>query len=133
MPDVRFGVLGPVTAWSGADPVAVGSDKCRQVLGLLLLHANRPVGRDEIIEGAWGSKPPKSAVNLVQKYIGDLRRSLHLDTGALQTVGTGYLLRVAPEQLDSAQFDSGLVRARETRTGGDLVAARQGFADAVAL
>ncbi|WP_370949752.1 BTAD domain-containing putative transcriptional regulator [Amycolatopsis sp. cg5] len=133
MPDVRFGVLGPVTAWSGADPVPVGSDKCRQVLGLLLLHANRSVERDEIIEGAWGGRPPKSAVNLVQKYVGDLRRSLHLDNGALQTVGTGYLLRVTPDQLDSAQFASGLARARETRTDGDLVTARQRFVDAVSL
>jgi DNA-binding SARP family transcriptional activator/RecA/RadA recombinase len=133
MPEVRFGVLGPVTAWRGANLVGVGSDKCHQVLGVLLLHANQRVERDQIIEGAWGGKPPRSAVNLVQKYVGDVRRSLDLDDGSLQTVGTGYLLRVAPDQLDSTQFASGLARARETKNEGDLLAARQCLADAMAL
>ena len=53
-----------------------------RVLGVLLLHANQPVDREQIIEGAWGGKPPRSAVNLVQKYVGDVRRSLDLDDGS---------------------------------------------------
>ncbi|MET1074149.1 MAG: BTAD domain-containing putative transcriptional regulator [Umezawaea sp.] len=133
MPGVRFGVLGPVAAWRGADPVDVGHGKCFRVLGVLLLHANQRVDRERIIEDAWGGKPPRSAVNLVQKYVGDVRRSLDLGDGSLQTVGTGYLLHVAPDQLDSAQFARGLARARETRSSGDLTAARQHLADAVAL
>ncbi|MBE8523460.1 tetratricopeptide repeat protein [Amycolatopsis sp. H6(2020)] len=133
MRDVRFGVLGPITAWRGAAPVEVGSGKCRQVLGVLLLHANRPVDREQIIEGAWGGKPPRSAVNLVQKYVGDVRRSLELDDGSLETIGTGYLLRVAPGRLDSDRFAAGLDRARETRGDGDLTAARQHLAEAMTL
>ncbi|MDS0132227.1 MULTISPECIES: BTAD domain-containing putative transcriptional regulator [unclassified Amycolatopsis] len=133
MPDVRFGVLGPITAWRGAAPVEVGSAKCLRVLGVLLLHANRRVDREQIIEGAWGGKPPRSAVNLVQKYVGDVRRSLELDDGSLQTVGTGYLLRVAPGRLDSDRFAAGLDRARETRGDGDLAAARQHLAEAMTL
>jgi DNA-binding SARP family transcriptional activator len=103
------------------------------VLGILLLHANHRVEREEIIEGVWGGNPPRSAVNLVQKYVGDVRRSLVLDDGSLQTVGTGYLLRVAADQLDSAQFTSGLIRAREKKSEGDLAAARQHLAGAMAL
>jgi DNA-binding SARP family transcriptional activator len=133
MRDVRFGVLGPVAAWRGADAVEVGSGKCLRVLGVLLLHANQRVDREQIIEGAWGGKPPRSAVNLVQKYVGDVRRSLEFDDGSLQTVGTGYLLRVAPDQLDSAQFASRLARARETKSDGDLTAARQHLAEAMTL
>jgi len=133
MPGVRFGVLGPVAAWRGAAPVEVGSGKCLRVLGVLLLHANQRVDREQIIEGAWGGKPPRSAVNLVQKYVGDVRRSLDLDDGSLQTVATGYLLRVAPDQLDSAQFASRLAQARETKSDGDLTAARQHLADAMTL
>jgi DNA-binding SARP family transcriptional activator len=133
MHDVRFGVLGPVAAWRGANAVEVGSDKCLRVLGVLLLHVNQRVDREQIIEGAWGGKPPRSAVNLVQKYVGEVRRSLDLDDGSLQTVGTGYLLRVAPDQLDSAQFASGLARARETKSDGDLVAAREHLAEAMML
>jgi DNA-binding SARP family transcriptional activator/tetratricopeptide (TPR) repeat protein len=133
MPDIRFGVLGPVAGWRGTDAVEIGSGKCLRVLGILLLHANHRVEREEIIEGVWGGNPPRSAVNLVQKYVGDVRRSLVLDDGSLQTVGTGYLLRVAADQLDSAQFTSGLIRAREKKSDGDLAAARQHLADAMAL
>ncbi|VVJ17843.1 Uncharacterised protein [Amycolatopsis camponoti] len=133
MPDVRFGVLGPVAGWRGTDAVEMGSGKCLRVLGILLLHANHRVEREEIIEGVWGGNPPRSAVNLVQKYVGDVRRSLALDDGSLQTVGTGYLLRVAADQLDSVQFTSGLVRAREKKSDGDLAAARQHLAGAMAL
>ncbi|SED03273.1 DNA-binding transcriptional activator of the SARP family [Amycolatopsis tolypomycina] len=133
MPGVRFGVLGPIAAWRGADPIEVGSGKCLRVLGMLLLHANQRVDREQIIEGAWGGQPPRSAVNLVQKYVGDVRRSLDLDDGALRTVGTGYLLRVEPDQLDSTQFASRLARARETRSDGDLTAAREHLAEAMTL
>ncbi|WP_143264030.1 AfsR/SARP family transcriptional regulator, partial [Amycolatopsis kentuckyensis] len=133
MPGVRFGVLGPVTAWRGTAPVEVGPGKCLRVLGVLLLHANQPVDREQIIEGAWGGKPPKSAVNLVQKYVGEVRRSLELDGATLQTVGTGYLLRVAPDRLDSAQFADGLVRARETKRSGDPAVARRHLAEAMTL
>jgi DNA-binding SARP family transcriptional activator/tetratricopeptide (TPR) repeat protein len=133
MPDVRFGVLGPVAGWRGTDAVEMGSGKCLRVLGILLLHANRRVEREEIIEGVWGGNPPRSAVNLIQKYVGDVRRSLVLDDGSLQTVGTGYLLRVTADQLDSAQFTSGVVRAREKKSAGDLAAARQHLAGAMAL
>ncbi|QKV78810.1 BTAD domain-containing putative transcriptional regulator [Amycolatopsis sp. Hca4] len=133
MRDVRFGVLGPITAWHGAAPVEVGPGKCLRVLGVLLLHANRRVDREQIIQAAWGAQPPRSAVNLVQKYVGDVRRSLELDDGALQTVGTGYLLRVAPGQLDSDRFAARLAQARETRGDGDLAAARQHLAEAMTL
>ncbi|GAA3432680.1 AfsR/SARP family transcriptional regulator [Kutzneria kofuensis] len=126
-------MLGPVTAWRGPEPVGLGDGKRRQVLGLLLLHANHRVERDQIIDCVWGGQPARSAVNLVQKYVGDVRRSLDLADGTLLTVGTGYLLRVTPEQLDSAQFATGLAHARERKSGGDLVTARQRLADAMAL
>ncbi|GLY38302.1 SARP family transcriptional regulator [Amycolatopsis sp. NBRC 101858] len=133
MPGIRFGVLGPVAAWRGVDALEVGSGKCLLVLAVLLLHADHRVDRDQIIEGVWGAKPPRSAVNLVQKYVGEVRRSLELDDGSLETVGTGYALRVVPDQLDSARFTSGLARARAAKSDGDPAAARQHLAEAMAL
>ncbi|RSD10305.1 AfsR/SARP family transcriptional regulator [Amycolatopsis eburnea] len=133
MPEVRFGVLGPVAAWRGARAIEVRPGKCLKVLGVLLLHANQQVDREKIIQGTWAGNPPRSAVNLVQKYVGDVRRSLELDDGSLQTVGTGYVLRVAPGRLDSVQFASGLARARAYKSDGDLRAAGQHLAEAMAL
>lgn len=133
MPDLRFGVLGPVMAWRGCEAVVLSSGKRRLVLAMLLLHANNRVDREQIVEDVWGARPPRSAVNLVQKYVGDIRRSLGLDGTSLETAGTGYLLRVTPEQLDSAQFAMHLDQAREARGGGDLTAARRRLTDAMAL
>jgi len=133
MMDLRFGVLGPLVVWRGPTVVEMTSSKSNQVLGLLLLHANHYVDRDQIIECAWGGRPPRSAVNLVQKYVGDVRRSLGQDSRLIQTVGTGYLLRVAAEQLDSARFAADVVHARESRNDGDLVSARNSLSGAMAL
>nr|WP_237047867.1 BTAD domain-containing putative transcriptional regulator [Lentzea guizhouensis] len=133
MPDLRFGVLGPVIVWRGSEAVGLRPGKSSQVLGLLLLHANNRVDRDQIIECAWGPKPPRSALNLVQKCVGDLRRSLGADGGVLETVGSGYRLRVAPDQLDSAVFAQSLTQARTTRNDGDLATAWERLSQAVAL
>ncbi|MEV6823991.1 BTAD domain-containing putative transcriptional regulator [Amycolatopsis sp. NPDC051102] len=133
MPDVRFGVLGPVTAWRGADVAEVGSGKALRVLGTLLLSANQRVERDRIIEDVWCGAAPRSAVNLVQKYVGDLRRSLGLDGGSLRTLGTAYLLCVPPGRLDSARFAAGLARGRAAAADGDLGTARQCLTDALGL
>jgi DNA-binding SARP family transcriptional activator len=73
--DVRFGVLGTVTAWRGAHQVRFGAGKHRLLLAALLPH-NDSVDREEIIEFLWPAAAPASAVNLVQKYVGDLRRAL---------------------------------------------------------
>ena len=50
----RFGVLGPVEVWRDDATVQINSQKQRAVLALLLLHANRVVGVDTIIDGLWG-------------------------------------------------------------------------------
>jgi DNA-binding SARP family transcriptional activator len=131
--ELRFGVLGPLLVWRGSTEVGLSSTKCQRVLGLLLLHANHYVDREQIIECAWGGKPPRSAVNLVQKYVGDVRRSLGQSSDVIHTVGTGYQLTVTPEQLDSARFAADVVQARERRNGGDLAAARSSLTGAMAL
>lgn len=57
MVGLRFGVLGPLVVWRGPAVVTMTSSKNRQVLGLLLLHANHHVDRDQIIDCAWGGGP----------------------------------------------------------------------------
>ncbi|MFI9379882.1 BTAD domain-containing putative transcriptional regulator [Kutzneria sp. NPDC052558] len=131
--ELRFGVLGPLLVWRGSTEVRLGSAKNRQVLGLLLLHANHYVDREQIIDCAWGERPPRSAVNLVQKYVGDVRRSLGPSSGVIDTVGAGYQLNISPEQLDSARFAADVVQARESRNGGDFAAARSSLTGAMAL
>ncbi|WP_199442884.1 AfsR/SARP family transcriptional regulator [Umezawaea beigongshangensis] len=133
MPGLRFGVLGPVVAWRESEEVGLRSGKRRLVLALLLLHANSRVDRDRIIDVAWGERPPPSAVNLVQKYVGDVRRALGLTGRELECRGSGYVLRVEPDQLDSTRFSDWLESSSALRAGGDPGGARRELVAALGL
>lgn len=135
MGTLQFGVLGPVTAWCDQVEVGPRAAKHRRVLAALLLYADRQVDRDRIIDVVWGTNPPKSAVNLVQKYVGELRRALDPDRqdGLLTSVGSGYRLRVTPERVDSGIFAGRVDAARTARANGELDTARQGLAEALRL
>ncbi len=62
---LRFGVLGPVRAWRGEEPLATGSPQQRALLAALLLREGpyghgrrtdrRPVGRGTSVAGAGGA------------------------------------------------------------------------------
>ena len=56
---MRFGVLGPVTAWTdGGEPVTVPGLKVRALLADLLVHEGRPVPADRLIDDLWGDDLP---------------------------------------------------------------------------
>ncbi|EWC60799.1 putative regulatory protein (AfsR-like protein) [Actinokineospora spheciospongiae] len=132
VPGTRFGVLGPVTAWVGARRVGVGCGKPMVVLAALLLGRGDVVDRAAIIDFVWGDRPPRSAVNLVQKYVGELRRALGLGDAALAVVGTGYALRVPASVVDSAVFTDLVRRGRAARAAGDLSSAERHLGAALA-
>jgi DNA-binding SARP family transcriptional activator len=107
---LRFGLLGPLEIRRGPDPIAVTASKQRALLAILLLHANRLVPADRLIEELWGGEPPGTAAAALQVYVAKLRRAL--DPGAapdthpvIVTRAPGYLLRIAPEQLDVLRFE----------------------------
>jgi len=108
---LRFSVLGPVSAARGNADVPLGPAKQRAVLAVLLLGDNRPVSRDEIIDGVWGEQAPPTAPNLVATYVARLRRALEpgrTRRGAgevLTSTGAGYALRRGPDQLDLDRFE----------------------------
>ncbi|MFF9024762.1 AfsR/SARP family transcriptional regulator [Streptomyces eurythermus] len=45
----------------------------------LLLHAGQTVGLSEIVDVLWHGDPPDSAVNVVHRHIGSLRKPLKPD------------------------------------------------------
>jgi DNA-binding SARP family transcriptional activator/tetratricopeptide (TPR) repeat protein len=126
---VRFAVLGPLRTWRGDAGLSLGSVQQRVVLAVLLLHANRPVGREQLLNAVWGSAAPASAVNLLARHAAGLRRvveparAARAASGLLTWTDAGYLLRVPEGGLDLAVFDRQLGRARAARTAGDLAGA----------
>ena len=106
----RFAVLGPVRAWRGDTELALGPPKQRALLALLLTEAGHPVAVHEIVDALWGQDPPDSAVNVVQRHVGALRRLLEPELPAgdrsrwLVRGSGGYRLDVDPDDLDLLRF-----------------------------
>ena len=100
---VEYRVLGPVEALVDGVPVKLGGPRQRGVLVALLTRANSLVPAARVIDDLWEDDPPSSAANLVQGYVSHLRKALGRD--AIETRGTGYLVRVGRDALDLHRFE----------------------------
>jgi tetratricopeptide (TPR) repeat protein/DNA-binding SARP family transcriptional activator/DNA-binding XRE family transcriptional regulator len=129
---LRIGVLGPLMAWRRDVPVVVGSPMQRAVLGLLALDPGTGLPRSAIIDALWGGDPPMTAVSMVQTYISRLRRSLW-PCGPVGTAGKGYRLEPVTCELDLRTFGALARHAQQAQAAGELTAACQAYADALAL
>ncbi|GAA0957328.1 BTAD domain-containing putative transcriptional regulator [Actinocorallia libanotica] len=134
---MRFGVLGPLTVWTGEEtPVHVPELKVRALLADLLVHAGRAVSADRLIDDLWGGsgRLPRHPANALQTRVSQLRRALEAaEPGGRALVvsqAPGYLLRVEPEAVDAGRFHALVVRARATE---DLRAKASLLSDALAL
>jgi DNA-binding SARP family transcriptional activator len=58
---VDFRILGPLEAVDDTGPVDLTRGKQRALLALLLLHADRVVSVDRIVDDLWGEDVPASA------------------------------------------------------------------------
>jgi YVTN family beta-propeller protein len=100
---VEFGVLGPIEAHDGGAVVPLGGPKQRALLAVLLLARNEAVSRDRLIDALWGEQPPATAPQTLNAYVSRLRKLLGADR--LTRGAGGYLLQVAPGELDLDRFD----------------------------
>ncbi len=114
-----YGILGPLLVTATGEPVDIGGPKQRAVLALLLIHANRPLTSDQMIDALWGEHPPSTALATLQSYISNLRRALEPERPAraeakvLQKNGGGYQLAVEPDRVDALRFERLLAEATE--------------------
>ena len=106
---MEFRILGPLEVRDGERILALGGNRRRAVLGLLLFDANRVVSVDRLVDGVWGDSPPASAHASLQNHLFRLRQELG---DRLVTRPPGYVLRVADGELDlsaGSRTESGFV------------------------
>ena len=108
---VQFSLLGPVRAWRGPAELDLGPNQQRAVLALLLVRANQLVTTDDLIELLWEQHPPGSAVNVIHKYIGAIRRLLEPDLEA-RTSGRWLTRHGAAYRLAADESASDLIAFR---------------------
>ena len=109
--NVQFSLLGPVRAWRGPAELDLGPNQQRAVLALLLVRANQLVTTDDLIELLWEQDPPSSAINVIHKYIGAIRRLLEPDLAA-RTSGRWLTRHGAAYRLAAGESVSDLIAFR---------------------
>jgi DNA-binding SARP family transcriptional activator/tetratricopeptide (TPR) repeat protein len=105
-----FRILGPLEVWDRGRPIELRRRKVRALLAMLVLRAGGSVSSDELVEGLWGERPPRTARAALQNYVAQLRRAL--GPGVLLSRADGYLLEIGPEQVDLRRFEQMTAAAR---------------------
>ncbi len=101
---MRFAALGALEVSADDGPLPLGGRKQRTLLAVLLLHANRAVSRDQLLDALWPEQLPPSAAESLDTYVYRLRKLLGHDR--LTRAAGGYVLRVNPGELDVAEFEA---------------------------
>jgi DNA-binding SARP family transcriptional activator len=109
-----FRILGPLEVLDADErPVALGGQKQRAVLGLLLLERGRVVPTEVLVDRLWGEDPPPTATTSLQNTISRLRKLLGPER--LITKPPGYAVSLGEDELDLARCDRLVERARELK------------------
>ncbi|WP_089156345.1 ATP-binding protein [Micromonospora sp. NBS 11-29] len=122
---LRLQVLGHLRVWRGEREIETAPRQQAYLLALLLARAGYPTGTGELIDMIWGEEAPASALNVIHKYVGSLRRLLEPDlpprgTGVyLLRRGNGYVCAVGADHLDLTRFRDELGAARAASQAGD--------------
>ncbi|WP_055526235.1 AfsR/SARP family transcriptional regulator [Streptomyces graminilatus] len=120
---MRVTVLGPLRAWRDGTELELGPPRRKALLALLLTQVDQPVPADEIVEVLWGDNAPDSAMNVVHRHIGTLRKALG---PVLVRASGGYRLHLDTGELDLLRFRALRADAAQSRrTGDDIAGTRQ--------
>ena len=116
---MRCHILGPLVVETDGGTVNLGGPKPRAVLAMLLVHRGTVVSDDRLVEAVWAGRPPRGAVNALRAYVSRLRTALGAADDRLRHQSPGYLLTVADDELDAAEFERDITAARVAIAAGD--------------
>lgn len=135
---LRLQILGPLRAWRHGDELDIGPRQQAYLLSLLLARVGSPVSTAELVDLIWDDAPP-SALNVIHKYVGALRRLLEPEvppraTGSLLVRrGNGYLFTATAATLDLVGFRELVVRAGNALGAAHRDAALADYVEALDL
>jgi DNA-binding SARP family transcriptional activator/tetratricopeptide (TPR) repeat protein len=117
---MRFRILGHLEVRGPDGWTAISAAKWRSLLGCLLVRAGQLVPTESLIFELWGDNPPSTANNMVSIYVHRLRKEVLGDAEGRILVhrAPGYLLRVAPGDVDIQVFDSLVAEGRSELAAG---------------
>jgi DNA-binding SARP family transcriptional activator len=134
---MEFRLLGPLEVSDRGRHVALGGQKQRSLLALLLLHANEVVSSDRLVDELWGGDAPLTASKAVQVHVSQLRKGLERHGGANErlvvTRPGGYMIQLTGDQLDIAWFERLRHEGQRAFSEHDPVTASAKLREALAL
>ncbi|GLF95370.1 AfsR/SARP family transcriptional regulator [Streptomyces yaizuensis] len=139
MEPVRFEILGQVRAWREGTELYPARPQERALLALLLIRAGQPVALSDLVAGLWGNEPPHSAVNVIHRHVGSLRRLLEPGLPAraagrwLVRAAGGYQLSTDTDSLDLLAFRRLCEEARQAVAEDAPARAADLFTEALGL
>ena len=125
---MEFRVLGPLEVLDDGRSLDLGAPRQRALFAFLLLHANEVVSTDRLAEALWPEGIPRTAAKAIQVYVSALRKSLGNARDVLETRAPGYVLRVAPGELDLHEFERLLAAASGEDAGARAATLREALA-----
>ena len=130
---LEFRLLGEIAVLADGHPLELGGARQRSVLALLILQRNHLVTTELLADRLWPDDQPLTATKTIQVYVSRIRHALGPDAGRLMSSASGYRLKVADDELDSARFENCLRVAREESASGSLDASLATLEMALAL
>ncbi|MFI1030184.1 ATP-binding protein [Streptomyces sp. NPDC020951] len=136
---LRLQILGPLRIWRDGVELDAGPRQQSYLLAVLLARAGEPTSTSELVDLIWAEDIPASAVNILQKYVGALRRLLEpllpvREAGSfLHRRGNSYLFAASPATLDLVTFRELVDAARAAVTHQDHEAALDHYIGALGL
>jgi len=119
---VRYGILGSIELYDGGGArVPLAGPRQVALLAFLLLHANRAVPTEHLLDSLWHEHVATGGRKRLHVAVSRLRKVIAARDGAgsVQTLTDGYRLVTAVGEVDADVFAAHLASARGLATSGD--------------
>lgn len=126
-------LLGGVEIASDTDQWRTVPGKRGGVLAVLAVAAGQPVPADELAHRVWGDAAVELGTSAVYPHITRLRAMLPADGAVITRSGGGYVLGIAPEQIDLLDMRRQAAGARADAEAGRFPGAVRTWRQAAAL
>jgi DNA-binding SARP family transcriptional activator/tetratricopeptide (TPR) repeat protein len=132
---MRFRILGHLEVQGPDGWTAINAAKWRSLLACLLVRPGQLVSTESLIFELWGENPPSTANNMVSIYVHRLRKEVIGDPEGriLVRQAPGYLLRVAPGDVDIQVFEGLVGQGRSELAAGRADRAAEVLGEALGL
>jgi DNA-binding SARP family transcriptional activator len=134
---MRVEVLGPIQVVADGRVIHLAGQRQRALLAALTLDWGKVVPVDRLIDVLWDANPPPTARFKVHAHVSSLRRAIAHGTwtadGPVLTRPPGYALCREGVELDLADFEALIARAKEAAGSREPTAASELYAAALVL